>query len=69
MRFIRSVFQKKRKDGTETLEERVARVVTEEVEFVDYDPIWPIRFEEEKKHLLDCLPAELTRRNSKPPED
>ncbi len=40
----------------------MAKVVKEEVEIVDYDPIWPMRFEEEKKHLLDCLPAELIRR-------
>jgi len=46
----------------ETLEEKVARVVKEEVAIVPYDPIWPRLFEEEKRHLLDCLPPELVGR-------
>jgi len=46
----------------ETLEEKVARVVREEVAVVAYDPLWPRLFEEEKEHLLACLPPELIRR-------
>ncbi len=46
----------------ETLEEKVARVVKEEVDVVAYDPAWPKRFEEEKEHLLACLPSEIVRR-------
>ena len=40
----------------ETLEEKVARVVKEEVEIVPYDPRWPVLFEQERLHLLSCLP-------------
>lgn len=43
----------------ETLEEKVARVVKEEVAIVPYDLGWPEMFEEERRHLLACLPAEL----------
>jgi GrpB-like predicted nucleotidyltransferase (UPF0157 family) len=46
----------------ETLEEKVARVVKEEVAIVSYDPRWPEMFEEERRHLLACLPAELVGR-------
>jgi GrpB-like predicted nucleotidyltransferase (UPF0157 family) len=46
----------------ETLEEKVARVVKEEVAVVAYDPDWTRLFEEEKEHLLACLPSELIRR-------
>lgn len=47
---------------TETLEEKIRRVVQEEVAVVPYDPRWPRRFEEEKEHLLACLPRELIKR-------
>jgi GrpB-like predicted nucleotidyltransferase (UPF0157 family) len=47
---------------TETLEERIARVVREEVAIVPYDPTWPAAFLAEKAHLLSCLPAHLIRR-------
>jgi len=43
----------------ETLEERVQRVLQEEVSIVSYNPVWPQMFEEEKHHLLNCLPHEL----------
>jgi len=43
----------------ETLEEKVARVVKEDVAVVPYDPRWPELFEEEKRHLSSCLPPEL----------
>jgi GrpB-like predicted nucleotidyltransferase (UPF0157 family) len=43
----------------ETLEERVRRVVQEDVTLVPYDPNWPLLFQEEKEHLLACLPQDL----------
>ena len=46
----------------ETLEDRIKRVLQEEVSIVPYDPAWPRMFEEEKKHLLDCLPQDLIQR-------
>ncbi len=46
----------------ETLEQRIARVVQEEVAVVPYDAAWPEIFRREKEHLLSCLPADLIRR-------
>jgi GrpB-like predicted nucleotidyltransferase (UPF0157 family) len=46
----------------ETLEQRIQRVVQEEVVIVPYDPRWPEVFRREKDHLLSCLPNELIRR-------
>jgi len=46
----------------ETLEERIARVLKDKVEIVSYDPRWPGRFEEEKRFLLQTLPADIIRR-------
>lgn len=46
----------------ETLEDRIKRVLRDEVSLVPYDPAWPRMFEEEKKHLRDCLPSRLIRR-------
>ena len=46
----------------ETLEQRIARAIHEEVEIRPYDPRWVRLFEDEKAHLLACLPAELIRR-------
>jgi GrpB-like predicted nucleotidyltransferase (UPF0157 family) len=46
----------------ETLEEKIARVVNEDVAVVAYDPCWPELFEQEQLHLLSCLPADLLRR-------
>lgn len=43
----------------ETLEEKIARVVKEDVAVVPYDPRWPDMFEQERRHLLSCLPADL----------
>jgi GrpB-like predicted nucleotidyltransferase (UPF0157 family) len=43
----------------ETLEEKVRRVVAEEVAIVPYDPRWPQLFAEEKEHLRQCLPTDL----------
>jgi len=46
----------------ESLEQRVARVLKEEIQVVPYDPAWPERFRQEKAHLLSCLPRDLVRR-------
>jgi GrpB-like predicted nucleotidyltransferase (UPF0157 family) len=46
----------------ETLEKRIKRVVQEDVAIVPYSPAWPRMFEQEKNHLLNCLPSELIRR-------
>lgn len=46
----------------ETLEEKIVRVVQEEVAVVPYDPCWPKQFEQERRHLLSCIPAGLIRR-------
>jgi len=46
----------------ETLEEKVARVVKEDVSVVPYDTRWPELFQKEKAHLLSCLPEILIRR-------
>ena len=43
----------------ETLEEKIARVVKEEVAIVPYDPRWPEMFEQERLHLISCLPKDL----------
>jgi GrpB-like predicted nucleotidyltransferase (UPF0157 family) len=49
------------KEEMETLEEKVARFVKEEVAVVPYNLLWPMLFEEEKRHLLNCLPPGLVR--------
>ena len=46
----------------ETLEEKIERVLKDRIEFVPCDPAWPDRFEEEKAHLLSCLPDGLVTR-------
>src|SRR5260370_41128427 len=46
----------------ETLEQRIRRVVQEDVAIAPYDPRWPELFHQEKQHLLSCLPGELIRR-------
>lgn len=43
----------------ETLAEKVARVVKEEVAVVPHDPGWAEVFERERRHLRSCLPADL----------
>lgn len=48
--------------GRESQEERLARVLREQVAVVDYDPRWPEMFRRERDHLLDCLPRALIRR-------
>jgi len=46
----------------ETPEQRIRRVVREEVSIAPYDPAWPESFEREREHLQSCLPADLVRR-------
>ena len=46
----------------ETLEEKIARVLSEEVSLVQYDPRWPEMFERERDHLLSCLPQDVIKR-------
>ena len=46
----------------ETLKEKIARVVREEVAVVPYDPRWPAMFEQERRHLRSALPRDLVRR-------
>jgi GrpB-like predicted nucleotidyltransferase (UPF0157 family) len=50
------------KDQMETLEEKIARVVKEDVAVVTYDPRWPEAFERERRHLQSCLPSGLVKR-------
>ena len=46
----------------ETLEQRIQRVIREEVALVPYDPAWPEWFQRERDHLLSCFPGPLIRR-------
>jgi GrpB-like predicted nucleotidyltransferase (UPF0157 family) len=46
----------------ETFEERLKRVTQENISIVPYNSGWPRLFEEEKRHLLECLPGELIKR-------
>jgi GrpB-like predicted nucleotidyltransferase (UPF0157 family) len=46
----------------ETLEEKIARMVKEDVAVVPYDPLWLKMFELERLHLLSCLPGDLIKR-------
>lgn len=41
------------------LEERIAKLIREEVEIVPYDPVWVQMFEGEKRLLEELLPDEL----------
>jgi GrpB-like predicted nucleotidyltransferase (UPF0157 family) len=43
----------------ETPEQRIQRVVQEEVAIAPYDPAWPEAFRREREHLRACLPKEL----------
>jgi L-amino acid N-acyltransferase YncA/GrpB-like predicted nucleotidyltransferase (UPF0157 family) len=49
-------------NSMESLEERMKRVIQEEVVIVPYNIAWPRMFEEEKKHLFSCLPNEIIKR-------
>jgi GrpB-like predicted nucleotidyltransferase (UPF0157 family) len=46
----------------EPLDQRIRRVVQEDVAIVPYDPRWPDLFRQEKDHLLTCLPHDLVGR-------
>ncbi len=46
----------------ETFEEKLQRVLKEDVRVVPYDPRWPSLFQSEKEHLLSCLPVDLVGR-------
>jgi GrpB-like predicted nucleotidyltransferase (UPF0157 family) len=46
----------------ETFEQKLQRVISEKVDISHYDPQWPVLFENEKKHLLSCLPQGLITR-------
>jgi GrpB-like predicted nucleotidyltransferase (UPF0157 family) len=48
--------------GAETLEQRIQRVLKEDIAIVPYDSRWPELFREEKEHLLAVLPKELIQR-------
>lgn len=50
------------RDDRETPEQRIQRVVREEVEIVPYDPAWPELFRREAEHLKSCLPPGIVRR-------
>lgn len=46
----------------ETPEQRIDRVVREEIAISPYDRRWPESFRQEKEHLQSCLPADVVRR-------
>ncbi|OGF23683.1 MAG: hypothetical protein A2V63_01000 [Candidatus Eisenbacteria bacterium RBG_19FT_COMBO_70_11] len=46
----------------ETPEQRIQRVVREDVAIVAHDSAWPESFCREKEHLLSCLPRDIIRR-------
>lgn len=46
----------------ETTEEKVRRLMAEDVAVVDYNPAWPAMFRQEETHLRACLPPELIER-------
>jgi GrpB-like predicted nucleotidyltransferase (UPF0157 family) len=50
------------KGRMETLQEKIARLVKEDVTVVPYDHSWPEMFEQERLHLLSCLPKDLIKR-------
>lgn len=46
----------------ETLEQKIQRLVREDVAIIPYDPQWPEMFAQEQEHLRACLPGALVRR-------
>ena len=46
----------------ETLKQKIKRVTAEDIEIKPYGSKWPDMFEQEKDHLLKCLPNELIKR-------
>lgn len=51
-----------KKNDMETLEQKIKRVMKEEISIEPYNPVWPPMFQNEKEHLLTCLPNNLIRR-------
>jgi len=45
--------------GKDNLDDKIARVLRDEIALTAYDPVWPERFEAEAAHLRACLPAGL----------
>ena len=43
----------------ETFEQRIQRILREDVAIVPYDPRWPDLFHQERDHLRACLPGDL----------
>ena len=46
----------------EPLEQRIQRVVREEIAICPYDASWAESFRQEREHLRSCLPTELVGR-------
>ena len=44
---------------SETLEQKIARVLAEDVSIQPYDPAWPESFRRERDYLVSCLPNDL----------
>ena len=44
---------------SETVEQKIARVLSEDVAIQAYDPTWPESFRRERDYLLSCLPNDL----------
>jgi len=46
----------------EPFEQKLARVLNEKVDLVEYDTRWDQMFLEEKRHLESCLPSDIVKR-------
>ena len=46
----------------ESLEEKIKRVLQDEISVVPYNPAWPELFEKERRHLFTVLPGDLIKR-------
>jgi GrpB-like predicted nucleotidyltransferase (UPF0157 family) len=46
----------------ETFEEKLHRVLAEEINIVPYNSQWPEMFEKEKRHLINCIPVGIIKR-------
>ena len=46
----------------ESLDDKIARVIKDEVDVVEYDSEWPRLYAEERSHLQDCFPGCLVKR-------
>jgi len=51
-----------RRLALENLKNHIENVTREEVIVVPYDPAWPRMFQQEKEHLLSCLPHNIIKR-------